>query len=160
MNTCVDKQIIREDKMAKRTYDDKLKNILDWVEITNYHWHQLKGEMFNDEQFWDDTLHAMINDDWWDWVDIAPALKIQYETEWRRYPKLDVSTEAVHKDLMLGKAVTKKSRKGKNFQAFRLLMNIKDFVNDITGQPTHQYTAKDREPQPEPTPKELLFSFE
>jgi hypothetical protein len=75
-------------------------------------------------------------------------------------PKLDISTEAVHKDLMLGKAVTKKSRKGKNFQAFRLLMNIKDFVNDITGQPTHQYTAKDREPQPEPTPKELLFSFE
>ena len=146
--------------MAKRTYDDKLKNILDWVEITNYHWHQLKGEMFNDEQFWDDTLHAMINDDWWDWVDIAPALKIQYETEWRRYPKLDISTQEVHKDLMLGKAVTKKSRKGKNFQAFRLLMNIKDFVNDITGQPTHQYTAKDREPQPEPTPKELLFSFE
>jgi hypothetical protein len=146
--------------MAKRTYDDKLKNILDWVEITNYHWHQLKGEMFNDEQFWDDTLHAMINDDWWDWVDIAPALKIQYETEWRRYPKLDVSTQEVHKDLMLGKAVTKKSRKGKNFQAFRLLMNIKDFINDITGQPTHQYTAKDREPVPELTPKETLFSFE
>jgi hypothetical protein len=146
--------------MAKRTYDDKLKNILDWVEITNYHWHQLKGEMFNDEQFWDDTLHAMIADDWWDWVDIAPALKIQYETEWRRYPKLDDSTEAVHKDLMLSKAVTKKSRKGKNFQAFRLLMNIKDFVNDITGSPTTQYTAKDREPVPEPTPKELLFSFE
>ena len=145
--------------MATRTYDQKLKNILDWVEITNHHWHQLKGEMFNDEQFWDDTLHAMTNDDWWDWCDIAPALKIQYEQEWRRYSKLDESTKEVQKDLMLGKPVTKKSRKGKNFQAFRLLMNIKDFVNDITGSPTKEYTAKDREPQPEPTPKELLFTF-
>jgi len=146
--------------MATRTYDQKLQNILDWVEITNHHWHLLKGEMYNDEQFWDDTLHAMISDDWWDWVDIAPALKIQYATEWRRYPKLDISTQEVHKDLMLSKAVTKKSRKGKNFQAFRLLMNIKDFVNDITGNPTKEYTAKDRVPQPAPTPKELLFSFE
>ena len=61
---------------------------------------------------------------------------------------------------MLSKAVTKKSRKGKNFQAFRLLMNIKDFINDITGSPTKEYTAKDREVQPEPTPKERLFLFE
>ena len=146
--------------MATRTYDDKLKNICDWVEITNHHWHELKGEMFNDEQFWDDTLHAMTKDDWWDWCDIAPALKIQYNKEWRSLPKLEVSTEEVKRDLMLGKAPTKKSRKGKNFQAFRLLMNIKDFVNEIAGTPTVQYTAKDREPIPEPTPKEMLFDFE
>jgi hypothetical protein len=146
--------------MATRTYDEKLKNICDWVEITNHHWHRLKGEMFNDEQFWDDTLHSMTNDDWWDWCDIAPALKIQYAKEWRSLPKLDISTEEVKRDLMLGKAPTKRSRKGKNFQAFRLLMNIKDFINEIAGTPTKEYTAKDREPQPQPTPKETLFSFE
>jgi hypothetical protein len=145
--------------MAKRTYDQKLQNICDWVEITNHHWHRLKGEMFNDEQFWDDTLHAMHSDDWWDWVDIAPALKIQYEQEWRRYPKLDVSTDEVQRDLMLGKAITKKSRKGKNFQAFRLLMNIKDFINDIAGTPTHQYTDRDRQPEPELTGFERMFSW-
>ena len=146
--------------MAKRSYDEKLTNIIDWVEITNHHWHRLKGEMFNDEQFWEDTLHAMTAEDWWDWCDIAPALKIQYEQEWRRYPKLDVSTQEVLRDLMLSKAVTKKSRKGKNFQAFRLLMNIKDFVNDIMGLPTVEYTAKDRVPVAEPTPKETLFIFD
>jgi len=31
MNTCVDKHSIEDYKMAKRTYDEKLKNILDWV---------------------------------------------------------------------------------------------------------------------------------
>ena len=147
--------------MAKRTYEQKLTNISDWVEITNHHWHRLKGEMFNDPEMWDQTLHAMTNDDWWDWVDIAPALKIQYEYEWRRYPKLDTSTEEVKRDLMLGKAVTKKSRKGKNFQAFRLLMNIKDFLNDVNGTPTRQYTDRDRQQVEEvERPVDRLFDFE
>jgi hypothetical protein len=146
--------------MARPTYQDKFLIVNTWVEIVNHHWHLLKGEMFNDEQFWEDTLHSMSNDDWWAWCDIAPSLKIQYEKEWRRYPKLDESTNAVLKDLMLSKPVTKKSRKGKNFQAFRLLMNIKDFVNDINGTPTVEYTAKDRKPQPELTPKERLFTFD
>lgn len=125
--------------MANKSYNDKLSNIKTWVEITNYHWDRLKGEMFNDEQFWDDTLHAMTSDDWWDWVDIAPSLKIQYNDEWRALPKLDVASEEVKKTLMLGKPVTKKSRKGKNFEAFRLLMNVKDFINSINGTPTRQF---------------------
>lgn len=145
----------------KRNYQEKFDNITAWVEITNYHWHRLQGEMFNDEEFWDHTLHAMTEQDWWDWCDIAPALKIQYEEHWRRYPKLDVSTDDVYKNLMRGKPVTKKSRKGKNFDAFRLLMNIKDFVNDINGTPTRQYPkrveTKDAEPE---TGFERLFTFD
>jgi hypothetical protein len=145
--------------MAK-TYQDKLTNINLWVEITNHHWQRLRGEMFNDEEFWDDTLHAMTSDDWWDWVDIAPSLKIQYEQEWRRYPKIDISTDEVKKTLMLSKPVTKKSRKGKNFNAFRLLMNIKDFLNDVNGTPTKQF-PKTPQPAIEPeTSFERLFDFE
>lgn len=146
--------------MARQTYKDKLTTIITWTEIVNYHWDRLKGEMYNDEEFWDDTIHAMHSDDWWAWVDIAPALKIQYEAEWRRYPKLDISTEEVKRDLMLGKAVTKKSRKGKNFQAFRLLMNIKDFLNDVAGEPTRQFTDKDRQLQEPESPKDKLFTYE
>jgi hypothetical protein len=148
--------------MAKQTYQQKLDTINAWVEITNHHWHRLKGDMYNDPEFWDDTLHAMNDDDWWAWVDIAPALKIQHELEWRRYPKLDDSTAEVQRDLMLGKPVVKKSRKGKNFQAFRLLMNIKDFINDINGTPTRQYTDKDKQqPREEDTrPVDKLFDFE
>lgn len=133
--------------MAK-TYQEKLDNIKAWVEITNLHWDRLEGEMFNDGQFWDETLHAMQNDDWWDWTDIAPALKIQYNEIWFKYPKLETATDEVKKLLMLGKPVTKKDRKGKNFEAFRLLMNIKDFINDINETPTPQYSKPKAKAQP------------
>ena len=132
--------------MAK-TYQEKLNNINAWVEIVNYHWDRLQGEMYNDPEMWDQTLHAMTSEDWWDWTDIAPALKIQYSDSWFKYPKLEAATEEVKKLLMLGKPVTKKDRKGKNFEAFRLLMNIKDFINDINETPTVQYSkpkAKDK----------------
>lgn len=121
-------------------YEDNLNLIKAWVELVNYHWDRLEGELFNDSLFWQETLESMSDNDWWAWVDIAPALKIQYNEQWRRYPRLDIATEEIKKLLMLGKPVTKKSRKGKNFEAFRLLMNIKDFVNDINETPTKTYT--------------------
>lgn len=128
--------------MARKTYDEKLRNINLWVEITNHYWHKLRGDMYNDTEFWDHTLHSMSADDWWDWVDIAPALKIQFEDCWRRYPKLEDSTNQVRKTLMLSKPVTRAKGKGLNFEAFRLLMNIKDFINDINGTPTKQYNTR------------------
>lgn len=144
--------------MAKKTYEQKLRNINDWVEIVNYHWHRLKGDMYNDSEFWDDTLHAMQSTDWWDWVDISPALKIQFEDCWRRYPKLEDGTNQVRTTLMLSKPVTRAKGKGKNFEAFRLLMNIKDFMNDINGTPTLQYnTGSKTQVQEQPTQFELLF---
>jgi len=146
--------------MAKRTYDQKLQNILDYVEITNYHWDRLKGELHDDEEFWQHIFGTMTEQDWWDWVEIQPALKIQYEQEYRRWYKLDEGTADIHKRLAFGKPLYRKDQKNGNKAVFRAWMNIKDFINDITGQPTVQYTAKDREPVPEPTPKETLFSFE
>jgi hypothetical protein len=147
--------------MARKTYEEKLRNINLWVEITNHHWHRLKGNIYNDTEFWDDTLHSMSNDDWWDWTDIAPALKIQHEDFWRRYSKLDISTEAVKRTLMLNKSVVKKSRKGSNFEAFRLLMNIKDFINDINFTPTVDYSTRTKEEtQDVPSQFELLFDKE
>jgi hypothetical protein len=146
--------------MAKVTYDQKLKRINDWVEITNYHWDRLKGELYNDEEFWEHIFGSMTADDWWFWVDIAPAVKIQYETEWRRWYKLDESTEDIKKKLMLGKPLYRKDQKNANIPVFRAWMNIKDFINDINGTPTKQYTVEDRKPQQEPTPKERLFIFD
>lgn len=140
-----------------RTYDLKLQNVCDWVGITNYHWHRLKGLMYDDKEFWADTLHAMTKDDWWDWVDIAPSLRIQYQEEWRRYPKLDEGTEAIKKSLMLGKPVTRKNGVGKNFEAFRLLMNIKDFFNDLAGEPTQQYKHHSEPVEQDVTQFDKLF---
>lgn len=145
--------------MAKRNYQDKLNNINTWVEIVNYHWHRLESNLFNDEEFWNDTLHAMQDQDWWDWVEIAPALKIQHSDVWRKYPKLAEGTKEVERLLMLGKPVTKKDRKGKNFEAFRLLMNIKDFINDVNGTPTKQFVKEPEPKQEQPTAFERLFDL-
>lgn len=141
--------------MAKRLYQQKLDNINCWVEITNYYWHSLRGDIHNNTDFWSDTLEAMTDQDWWDWVDIAPALKIQHEQHWRKYSKLDVSTEEIQRRLMLGKPVVKKSAQGHNFQAFRLLMNIKDLINDVNGTPTVDYTSQG--PQEQQTMFEQMF---
>lgn len=147
--------------MAKKTYDDKLKNINLWVEIVNYHWDRLQGELFNDEEFWDHTLHAMTNDDWWDWVDIEPALKIQFESTFRHYSKIYDDTDSIKRTLMLDKPVTKKNRKGKNFQAFRALMNIKDIINDINGTPTKQWAKIETSENTEPKNNFLsMFDFQ
>jgi hypothetical protein len=102
----------------------------------------------------------MTDEDWWDWVEIAPALKIQYETEWRRWYRIDEGTKDIEKRLAFGKPLYRKDQKNANVAIFRAWMNIKDFVNDITGQPTKEYTAKDREPIAVPTPKETLFDYE
>ncbi len=146
--------------MAKRSYDEKLQNILDWVEITNYHWNRLKGELYNDEEFWEHIFGSMTEQDWWDWVEIAPALKIQYDAEWRRWYKIDEGTKDIEKRLAFGNPLYRKDQKNANKAVFRAWMNIKDFLNDITGQPTKQYTVKDREPVEKPTPKETLFDYE
>ena len=129
-----------------RTYNEKLANIRAWVEIVNHHWTRLNGKLHDDEQFWSETLHAMDDRDWWDWIEIAPSLKIQYEADWRRWARgLEYDGEDIHKKLMLGKPVVRKNQKTANKQAFRLLMNIKDFINDINGTPT-----------PKPTPKPVI----
>lgn len=126
----------------KRSYQDKLHNINLWVEIINYHWDRLQGELYNDPEFWDHTLHAMATEDWWDWVDIEPALRAQYPDAFQKYSYCKQATEEINKKLMLGKDIAKKGRVGKNFEAFRALMNIKDVVNHINGTPTRLFPKK------------------
>jgi hypothetical protein len=148
--------------MPKRTYQQKLANINAYVEITNYHWDRLLGELYNDDEFWE-HIFEMTNDDWWDWVDIEPALRIQYPDYFRRFPKVDSGTAYIKECLMKGKKLYKKDVKNANFQTFRAWMNIKDIINEINGTPSKQYTDKERQTAKElvnPTPFEKLFSIE
>lgn len=140
----------------KRDYQTKLKNIETWVEIVDHHWHRLRGQLHNDTEFWDDTLHAMQDQDWWDWVDIEPAIKIQHEYHYRRYGKLTEDTKDIYKMLALGKPVTRKNGAHKNITAFRTLMSIHDLFNDIKGTPTRQFSAVDTIEE-QATPFEKLF---
>jgi hypothetical protein len=97
----------------------------------------------------------MDKDDWWAWIDNAPSYKIQYSEHWRKYSKsLEADTKWVEEKLMLGKPVTKQMRTGYNTPAYRLFMNIKDFINDVNGKPT-QHRFEDTEE----TDFERLFDF-
>jgi hypothetical protein len=96
--------------------------------------------MRNHEDFWANTIHAMRDQDWQSWCDIEPALSVEYQELWRRFPKLREDTAYIRDQLMLGKSISHKWAKGKNFTAFRTLMAIKDIINDIQGTPTVDYT--------------------
>lgn len=136
-------------------YQQRLELINTWLQIVDYHWHRLKGQMHNDSAMWDDTLHSMTADDWWAWVDIEPAVRVEFQELYDRYPKLSQDTEWIKKRLQLGKPITHKMAKGQNFTAFRCLMAMHDLFNDIKGTPTRQY---DQESEPEPeTQFERLF---
>lgn len=142
---------------VKRTYEQKLHNIETWADIVDHYWHLYQGDMFNHEDMWDNTLHAMTDQDWWDWVDIEPALKIQWEQHYRRYPKLSDDTREIYAKLALGKPVTRKGGKHKNLTAFRTLMSIHDLVNDSRGTPTKQYPKNTAKVEESLTPYETLF---
>lgn len=146
----------------KRTYQEKLNNIKAFVEITNYHWDRLLGWVRDDKEFWQHTFGTMTNDDFWDWIDIEPALRAQHPDEFRRFPKISIGTDHLKRCLMTGKPIYRKDVKGANFESFRAWMNIKDVMNEINGTPTIQYTEKDRQQAEElanPTPFETLFEF-
>lgn len=136
-------------------YEQNLTTVIAWTEIIDHYWHLYQGELYDHEDFWQNTLHAMTADDWWAWCDIAPSLEIQYGEHWRRYPKLKEDTLEIQRRLQLGKAITKPMGKQKNFTAFRCAMAMHDFINDCLGKPTKKYSKK---PEPEPlTPFERLF---
>ena len=141
-------------------YDEKFRNCQAWSEIVDYHWHRLRGQLFNDTEFWDHTLHAMTDHDWWSWCDIEPAIAIQYEEHYGRYSKLREDTADLRRRLMLGKPITRKNGKMKNLTAFRTLMALHDLVNDINGTPTKQYPKHTDAKQEDSTPFETLFDVD
>jgi hypothetical protein len=127
----------------KRSYETKIRNVNDWITITNYHWDRLKGIYDNDAEAWGDTFHSMETQDWWDIVECHKILSLQYPWEHDRYRNLASDMKVVEERLMFGKPVIKAMVKQYNLQAFRAWMTFKDFFNDITGQPTKQWRTKE-----------------
>lgn len=143
-----------------RKFEDKLANTLDWLEITNYHWNRLKGQLYNDTQAWDDTFHAKQDSDWWDIHDCIKVLMQMYPDEARAYPHLTEDFKEVEKRLLFGKPVIKPQRKSYNFTPFRAWMASKDFLNTINGSPTVDYTIVTPDPEDDkPTQFQTLFEF-
>lgn len=147
--------------MAQRTYKEKKETVKAWVEIINYHWDRLYGVLNNDKDFWADTLHAMQDCDWWDCVDVADVLTRQYPEHFRPFSNFSQDLQEVTKRLHQGKAVVKPMRVSYNLAAFRMLMTLKDVVNEIRGTPTKRFTKRQQQLQQEidePTQFERLFN--
>lgn len=122
-----------------RTFQERIHNINLWVEIINHHWQRLEGDIHNDCQTWNDTLHAMTANDHWDWVEVEPALRCIFPEIFRRYRWIEQDTHHMRQCLQRGEPLIVKYRPLKNRPCFRAWMTIKDIINEINGEPTRQY---------------------
>jgi hypothetical protein len=145
--------------MTQQTYDNKLKNVNTWVEITNYYWHLYKSDINNKSDFWDDTLHSMFEQDWWDIVDVYKVVKQTHSDEFYPFPKMHEDIKDIERKLLLGKSIIRQNQKSANRTGFRAWMVMKDVLNNINGTPTVNYKLKGSRPdddEPE-SPFERFF---
>jgi len=145
--------------MAQRNYKDKEHNVHAWVDIINHYWHKLQANLYNDKEFWDNTMHSMESPDWWDMYEVYEILRQQYPEEFYRFPKMNTDMAWVYKQLMLGKAIIKPMAQHYNTTGFRAWMVLKDVINNIKGTPTVDYKNNPPKAEEPETQFEKLFEF-
>jgi hypothetical protein len=147
--------------MTTQTYDNKLKNVNTWVQITNYYWTKLQSKLYNDVEFWDNTLHSMTEQDWWDVVDVYKVIKQTHSDEFYPFPKMHEDIKDIERKLLLGKSIIRQNQKSANRTGFRAWMVMKDVLNNINGTPTVDYNSKGPGPNDDKTetPFERLFNY-
>ena len=142
---------------ARRKFQDKLNNIQSWIDIFNHYWDQLKGEYYDHKPFWDNTLHAMTNDDWWDVVDCYERLYDDYESYFRSHGYIANDIDIIKRRLNKSQPVVKPDVRDYNRPAFHVMVVYKDVLNDINGTPTVDYSKK--VVKEEPTHFQTLFEI-
>lgn len=118
--------------------------VMAWVEIINYHWHRLKGQVHNDPEFWQHTLYSMNAEDWWSCLAVTEVIAIKHPELVRKYPRLREDRKTIESRLNKARPVIQAKAKSYNLEPFRFLMTMKDLVNEIRGQPTPQWTDRQR----------------
>lgn len=124
-----------------RTYDDKLAQVKVWVEVVNEFWNQHQGVLNNQRDFWDNVMHSMTDQDWDDVFTVADIKSRQYPEDFRKFPGFSEALADLNKRILLGKPVIKKfDRQSYNKSPFKVLMSIKDHINEAQGTPTQVFT--------------------
>lgn len=100
-----------------------------WIALVNQHWERLGGTLNNDVKFWQECLHNVPPDVWQSWFNWSEQLSELYPREWSSLRNIDSDSHIILRRIQDGKPITKHMRKDYNLPAFRLLMNIKDFLN-------------------------------
>jgi hypothetical protein len=146
--------------MTKKSYADKEALVYEWYDIQMAYWHKYMGDMYNHPDHWEDAFHSPNTDNWWDLFDVADVMKRKYPDEWRHYGYLSSDLDELERRLKNSKDVIKPKVTNYNHAMFRFWMAFKDFLNDVAGTPTRQYTDAERRRAHEaanPTPFETLF---
>jgi hypothetical protein len=138
-----------------RTYQEKYQQVSVWVEIINEFWRQHQGVLNNQKDFWDTVMHSMTEQDWDDVNTVADILARQYPEDFRKFPGFTDALQDLNKRVMLGKPVIKKfDRQSYNKAPFKVIMSVKDKINELDGTPTPQFEKPKEVKQPE-TPNEI-----
>ena len=147
-----------------RPYEDKIRTVAEWHCQHMRYWDLYLGDLYNRIDHWDECFHHKSIQDWWDFYDVAEVLCRQYPDQFHRYPGLATNIKTIEERLKFSKPVVKATVKDYNHAPFSAWMKFKDFLNDIAGTPTRQYTDQERkqaqkllEPQ---TQFETLFEIE
>ena len=146
--------------MTKKSFTEKEALVFDWYQIHMDYWHKYCGDLHNRKDHWEDAFHSPNTQEWWDLFDVADVMKRKYPDEWRYQSRLSGDLDELQRRLMNDKPVIKRGVQSYNTPIFRFWMAFKDFLNDVAGTPTKQYTDRDKREAYElenPTPFEQLF---
>lgn len=133
-----------------RTYQEKYNQVSTWVEIINEFWSQHQGVLNNQKDFWDTVMHSMSDQDWDDVNTVADILARQYPEDFRKFPGFADALADLNKRVMLGKPVIKKfDRQSYNKSPFKVIMSVKDKMNELAGTPTLTFEKPKEVKQPE-----------
>lgn len=141
--------------MLQYTLQEKVQIVEHIVNEMNKFWIKHKGNLRNQKDFWDETLHTFTNEDWEIMLDVMELIRLE---DPNCYLPFSIDTfQEVRKVLLLEahdrnpRALDSYKNKGK---AFKALMHVKDVFNNFAGYEAPTKFAPDPTP---PTPFDNLF---
>jgi hypothetical protein len=127
----------------------KTEMILDWVKEINEHWNRCGGILNNDKHFWNGVYHSKNKNHWADFVEVARELQLDPECAeyFAQSPSFNKGLREVESRLNSGMPVIKKwAKEGYNVPVHKCVMDFKDIINAISGNPTKQFNKPSAPP--------------
>jgi hypothetical protein len=144
--------------MPNYTLQEKVQIVEHLMNEINKLWIKCKGEMFNNKDFWDETLHSFTNEDWSVILDVMELIRLEDPRCYLPF-SYDTFQEARKVITIEGhdanpRALNARKNKKKSFKA---LMHAKDCWNAFVG---YEAPTKFKPDPVPPTPFENLFKSE
>ena len=142
--------------MQKYSLEERVELTTYVVNELNEFWIKYDGVLFNQRDFWDNTLHKFNNEDWEILMDVMALIRLEDDSCYLPYSQSVF--DDVRKVLMMeghsGNPKALDARKHKKL-AFKALMNIRDVVNAFLDYKQPTKFVKDDEP----TQFQTLFDY-